>query len=73
MALIQIRDVPEEAYERIRSKARSAGQSIQAYMREQVIRLAAVPSPEELENWVEEHGIEIDVEQLIADKNSGRP
>lgn len=73
MALIQIRDVPEEAYERIRSKARSAGQSIQAYMREEIIRLAAVPTPEELEKWVREHGIEVDVEQLIADKNSGRP
>lgn len=73
MALIQIRDVPEESYERIRQKARSAGQSIQAYMREQVIRMAAVPAPEELEEWVRLHGIEVDVEQLIADKNSGRP
>ena len=73
MALIQIRDVPEEAYERIRRKARSSGQSIQAYMREQVIRLAAVPTPQELEEWARAHGIDVDVEQLIADKNSGRP
>ena len=32
MALIQIRDVPEETYETIRRRARAAGQSIQAYM-----------------------------------------
>lgn len=73
MALIQIRDVPEESYERIRRKARSAGQSIQAYMREQVIRLAAVPGPDEIEEWVRGHGIDVDVEQLIADKDSRRP
>lgn len=73
MALLQIRDVPDDAYERIRGKARSAGQSIQAYMREQIIRLAAVPTPAELEEWVRVHGIDVDVEQLIADKISGRP
>ena len=40
MATIQIRDVPEETYETIRRRARAAGQSIQAYMREQVVELA---------------------------------
>ena len=41
MATIQIRDLPEETYETIRRRARAAGQSIQAYMRDQVIELAA--------------------------------
>ncbi|MGS0683903.1 FitA-like ribbon-helix-helix domain-containing protein [Nakamurella sp. GG22] len=40
MATIQIRDLPEETYETIRRRARAAGQSIQAYMREQVVELA---------------------------------
>lgn len=40
MATIQIRDLPEEIYETIRRRARAAGQSIQAYMREQVVDLA---------------------------------
>jgi antitoxin FitA len=40
MATIQIRDVPEEAYETIRLRARAAGQSIQAYMRDHVVALA---------------------------------
>ena len=40
MATIQIRELPEDVYETIRRRARAAGQSIQAYMRDQVIDLA---------------------------------
>jgi plasmid stability protein len=41
MATIQIRDIPEDSYEIIRERARTAGQSIQTYMREQVIDFTA--------------------------------
>ncbi len=41
MATIQIRELPEDTYETIRRRARAAGQSIQAYMRDQVVELAA--------------------------------
>lgn len=37
MATIQIRNVPEDAYKVLRRRARAAGQSLQAYMREHVI------------------------------------
>jgi len=47
MATIQIRDIPEEAYEAIRRRARVAGQSIQAYMRDQVIAQAGRPTKTE--------------------------
>jgi hypothetical protein len=47
VATIQIRDVPESAYETIRRRARAAGQSIQAYMRGQVIELASRPTKAE--------------------------
>lgn len=40
VATIQIRELPEEVYETIRRRARASGQSIQAYMRDQVIELA---------------------------------
>ncbi|TQM44061.1 FitA-like ribbon-helix-helix domain-containing protein [Pseudonocardia cypriaca] len=40
MATIQIRDVPDDVYEAIRQEAKAAGQSLQAYMREQVTELA---------------------------------
>ncbi|WP_073480483.1 FitA-like ribbon-helix-helix domain-containing protein [Streptoalloteichus hindustanus] len=48
MATIQIRDVPEEAYEVIRQRARAAGQSIQSYMREQVIEMARQRTKQEV-------------------------
>ncbi len=40
VATIQIRELPEDVYETIRQRARAAGQSIQIYMRDQVIELA---------------------------------
>lgn len=40
MPTIQIREIPDDAYETIRRRARAAGQSIQNYMRDQVVELA---------------------------------
>jgi len=54
MATIQIRELPEETYEVIRRRARQAGQSIQAYMRDEVIALAARPSKAEAVARIEE-------------------
>lgn len=47
MATIQIREIPEDAYEILRRRARAAGQSIQSYMRDQVIDLAGRRTKEE--------------------------
>jgi antitoxin FitA len=47
MATIQIREVPEDLYEVLRRRARRAGQSMQAYMRDQVVALAERPTKEE--------------------------
>lgn len=47
MATIQIRDLPEDAYERIRRRARAQGQSIQAYMHDRIVEFAATPTKEE--------------------------
>ncbi len=44
---IQIREVPEESYAVLRRRARHAGQSIQAYMRDQLIALAGRPTKDE--------------------------
>jgi len=41
MATIQIRDIPEAAYETIRRRARAEGRSIQSYMHEQVLELVS--------------------------------
>lgn len=47
MATIQIREIPEDAYEVIRKRARVAGRSIQSYMRDWVVDFAFQPTPEE--------------------------
>ncbi|HLR94177.1 MAG TPA: hypothetical protein VK053_06610 [Jiangellaceae bacterium] len=47
MATIQIREIPEDAYEVIRKRARSAGRSIQSYMRDWILDFAGHPTTEE--------------------------
>ena len=44
MATIQVREIPEDLYEVLRRRARRAGQSLQAYMRDQVMALAQQPT-----------------------------
>lgn len=78
MALIQIRDVPEDVYETIRTRARQAGQSIQAYMLAQITEMGRRPTPSEIiEAWQAKQAkrppVEIDVETLLADIRRDRP
>lgn len=47
MATIQIREIPEDAYEVIRKRARRAGRSIQSYMRDWILDFASRPTTEE--------------------------
>ena len=47
MATIQIREIPEDAYEVIRKRARAQGRSIQSYMRDWVVDFASRPTTEE--------------------------
>jgi len=57
---IQIREIPEEAYEVIRKRARAQGRSIQSYMRDWVVDFAGHPTVEEvlvaLEAALSSHG-----------------
>lgn len=53
MATIQIREVPEESYEVLRRRARRAGQSIQAYMRDEIIAIAGRPTKSESVELIE--------------------
>jgi plasmid stability protein len=47
MATIQIREIPDDAYEVIRKRARAHGRSIQSYMRDWVVDFASRPTTEE--------------------------
>ena len=53
VATIQVREVPEESYEVLRRRARRAGQSMQAYLREEIIAIAARPTKSEAIEMIE--------------------
>jgi plasmid stability protein len=53
MATIQVRELPEDLYEVLRRRARRAGQSLQAYMRDQVVAMAERPTKDELIDEIE--------------------
>ncbi|MDY7106763.1 MAG: antitoxin [Actinomycetota bacterium] len=76
MATIQVRDLPEDVYEIIRKRARVAGQSIQAYMKDEITRLAHTATDAELfaeiEQHVEAHGVEIDRSALLGHLDADR-
>jgi plasmid stability protein len=77
MATIQIRDIPDDAYETIRQRAIAAGQSIQSYMRDQVIALASRRTKADVLAAVEaalaEHPpVEITTERLVEHVRNGR-
>ncbi|MCY4175383.1 MAG: hypothetical protein OXD37_03485 [Acidimicrobiaceae bacterium] len=76
MATIQVRDVSEDAYEVIRRRARADGQSIQAYMKKRIERMASEPDDDELfadlERFVEAHGVMLNIDALLADLDAAR-
>jgi plasmid stability protein len=53
MATIQVREIPEDLYEVLRRRARRAGQSMQAYMHDQIMNLAKQPTKEEAVEQIE--------------------
>lgn len=75
MATIQIRDVPEETYDKIRLRARAAGQSMQIYLRDQLIQLADRRTKQEVWDSVRsslenEHGL--DQNRIVAELDADR-
>jgi len=78
MALIQIRDVPEDVYESIRRRARRAGQSIQAYMLARTVEIGRRPTPDEVladleADLAQRSSLRIDTDTLLADRDADRP
>jgi plasmid stability protein len=71
VATIQIREIPEDAYEVIRKRARAEGRSIQSYMRDLVIDFASRPTTEEvltiLESARSSHTPGATPESILAD------
>ncbi len=78
MATIQVRDIPDDTYETLRSLAKGAGQSLQSYMRQQVIELAR-HSATKAEMFAEmralmavDGGSGVTVEGILADLHEDR-
>ena len=59
MATIQVREVPEDVYERLRLRARARSESIQRFMLRELVRIAEEPTDEEL--WQRVQGLSDDV------------
>ena len=77
MATIQVREIPEDAFEVLRRRARRAGQSLQAYMRDQVVAMADRLTKEEavaaIEATLRSAGVtEVSVESIIDDLAAAR-
>lgn len=73
---VTIRDVPDETRGELAARAARAGQSLQEYLRAQLIELAARPSPDELWDRVASRlaatGSRLSAEQIIAARDSER-
>ena len=51
--LVQVRDVPVEVHRTLKLRAVSSGRSLSEYLRGELARLAALPSPDEVRSRLE--------------------
>ena len=71
MATIQVRDIPDDVHEELQQRAREAGQSLQAYMRGQVVeasrsRVRRAAALRRLETFLEQEGdVDLTSEQIV--------
>ena len=54
MRTIQVREIPDDAYDTIRARAKAEGRSLQSYMRDQIIALARRPTKREAVQAIED-------------------
>jgi antitoxin FitA len=73
MALIQIRDVPEDVHRRLKVRAASEGTSLSAYLLRIVTRAARSPTPEEIDARIRaREPAGVSTEDILAARASGR-
>lgn len=54
MAMLQVRNLPDDVHDRLKSRAAEAGMTLSAYVGRELTRLAATPTFEELTRRAEE-------------------
>ena len=73
---VTIRDVPDETRDVLAARAARAGQSLQKYLRAELIALAARPSPDELWDRVSARvratGTRLSAAEILAAKDADR-
>jgi len=73
---ITIRDVPDQARDRLAARAANSGQSLQAYLRARLIELASKPDRTDLMRQVRERkqasGVELGAERILALRDAER-
>ena len=78
MATIQIRDIPDDVHEALQRQAREAGQSLQAFMRQQIVELTrsrarrAAVLDEMREIAKADRGAGFSVEQILEARDAER-
>ena len=77
MATVQVREVPAPTYEVLRQRATAQGKSLQAYMRDLLVELAARPTKAEAVAAIEAAlarygGAGSTPEQIVADIRADR-
>lgn len=78
MATVTIRDLPDELCEVLRRRAERAGQSLETYLRDQIVAVAQRPATkaeaiEMIEAWLARHpGLDVSAESIVADIDADR-
>lgn len=76
MASITVRDVPDETRNELAARARRGGQSMQEYLREQLVRLAERPDAELFWEQVRRNkgrlGTRLSVDQILDARDAER-
>ena len=76
MPTIQVRDIPQDAYDVIVARAKANGQSIQQYMRAMITDVAAKPSKAEalknIEANLQKYGSKVTTEDILEAIDHGR-
>jgi len=73
---ITVRDVPDEVRNELAARAARSGRSLQEYLRLQLIRMAAAPSPDDwlvrIRAEVEANAPELSAAEIVSDIRADR-
>jgi antitoxin FitA len=73
MALIQIRNVPDDVHRTLKVRAAAAGTSLSDYLLREITRVAHSPTPEELDARIRaQRPANVTTSDILAARDAGR-